>query len=139
VMASDIWMQESGVVGAATASAAPVIEFDVPATPPAPRFLSEDEEPEAMPMVTRVAVQRPAFDDSAEPEPELVGAAARPKFAELEEAPAYNLLPRNHGTDGNGVHAADAHSQPAVAPFTEPGTDAERDLDVPAFMRRLHF
>jgi cell division protein FtsZ len=138
VMASENWMQESGLVGAAK-SAAPVIEFDIPVTPPAPRFLSEDEEPEAKPMVTRVAAHRPAFDDSAEPEPELVGAAARPKFAELEETPAYAVLPRNHATDGNGAHAADAVPQPAGALFTEGGTDAERDLDVPAFMRRLQF
>jgi cell division protein FtsZ len=137
VMASENWMQEP--VGAAVrASAAPVIEFDVPATPPAPRFLSEDDEPEPVP--SRITHRPAAFDDSyAEPEPELVGAAARPKFAELEEAPAYAASTREYGPDGNGVHPSDPRPQPAGALFTEPAVDAERDLDVPAFMRRLQF
>ena len=138
VMASESWMQDAAAIGASK-SGAPVIEFEAPAPPPAPRFLSEDEEPETKPAVTRAAVHLPEFDDSEEPEPELVAAAARPKFAELEESPAYAALPREHAPEGKGVHAADGRQQPVGALFSEAGTDAERDLDVPAFMRRLQF
>ncbi len=85
----------------------------------------------------------PAFDDSyvePEPEPELVGAAARPKFAEMEQESKYTPLPRDFAPDqGNGAHADDTISQPVAALFAEPGQDTDRDLDVPAFMRRLQF
>jgi cell division protein FtsZ len=142
VMAPENWMQEDGspVVGKATP---PVIEFEAPAPPPPPRFMSEDEEPE----VTRVkAPKAPAVanDSYAEQEPELVGAAARPKFAEMEEEPVYSPLPRDYASNlGNGMHAPEASEdrrpQPVGAVFVEPGADQERDLDVPAFMRRLQF
>ena len=65
------------------------------APPPPPRFLSEDEEPEEARPVSRKGRRRPAadpFDDSSM-EPELVGAPARPKFAELAEESAYTPLP----------------------------------------------
>jgi hypothetical protein len=85
----------------------------------------------------------PAFDDSQvepEAEPELVGAAARPKFAEMEQDSKYTPLPRDFAPgQGNGAHPQDTIPQPAAALFTEPGQDSERDLDVPAFMRRLQF
>lgn len=87
----------------------------------------------------------PDFDESfVEPEAELVGAPSRPKFAELSEEPAYTPLPRDFASDmGNGMHAAEtpdhrAHTAP-TALFVEPGAEQERDLDVPAFMRRLQF
>ena len=90
-----------------------------------------------------MAAHRPALDDSCvepEPEPELVGAAARPKFAEMEQDAKYTALPRDFApVQGNGAHAEDTISQPVAALFTEPGQDSERDLDVPAFMRRLQF
>ena len=75
-----------------------------------------------------------------EPEHELV----RPKFAELAEEPAYTLLPKDYGAGGfgNGSHAAVAAEtrggQPATL-FPESDEDEQRDLDVPAFMRRLQF
>jgi hypothetical protein len=44
---------------------------------------------------------------------------------------------------GNGLHAAEPHAeqrtQPVAAFFTDTGAERERDLDVPAFMRRLKF
>jgi cell division protein FtsZ len=146
VMAGENWMQEPA--STAKAVSVPVIEFDVSVAPPAPRFLSEDEEPEeAMPTVHRIAAQRPVVleESQVEPEPELVGAPARPKFAELEEEPVYTPLPRDYASDlGNGAHVAEVmeerRPQPVGAPlFNEPGADSERDLDVPAFMRRLQF
>jgi cell division protein FtsZ len=146
VMATESWMQEGGVP-VVKMSPPPVIEFVAPAPPPAPRFLSEDEEPEpSRPAAPRVMVgQAPAaFDDSyLEAEPQLVTAAARPKFAEMEE-PSHTPLPRDYASEtGNGVHASEAaeerRSQPAGALFAEAAANAERDLDVPAFMRRVQF
>jgi hypothetical protein len=129
-------------------SAPPVIKFEPPAPPPAPRFLSEDEEPEpSRPEAPRVMVaQAPAaFDDSyVEGEPHLATAAARPKFAEMGEEPAYTQLPRDYASEaGNGVHASEVveerRGQPVGALFAEAAANAERDLDVPAFMRRVQF
>jgi cell division protein FtsZ len=84
----------------------------------------------------------PEFEHEShfEPEHEM----ARPKFAELAEEPAYTLLPKEYGTGGfgNGSHAAVAvetrAGQPATL-FPESDEDEQRDLDVPAFMRRLQF
>jgi cell division protein FtsZ len=146
VMAAEGWMQEGGP--GVKVSAPPVIEFVPPAPPPAPRFLSEDEEPEpSRPAAQRgmVAQGPAAFDDSyVETEPKQVAAAARPKFAEMEEEPVYTPLPRDYASEtGNGVHASGAveeqRPQPAAALFAEAAANAERDLDVPAFMRRVQF
>jgi hypothetical protein len=117
--------------------------------------MSEDEEPEfeaadrhrPAPACAESSEshQPSAFDDSyVEPEPELVSAPARPKFAELAEESAYTPLPRDYASDlGNALHAADTmeerRSQPVGTLYGEQGTEQERDLDVPAFMRRLQF
>jgi cell division protein FtsZ len=146
VMAPDNWLREL-----AQPVAAPVqIEVipEPPAPPPPPRFLSEDEEPEA-----EISNETSYFSSSSneeehvsqfEPEAELVAAPARPKFAELDEEPAYAPLPRDYAPGiENGVHVSDPfethRSQPVGASFSENGADGERDLDVPAFMRRLQF
>ena len=68
----------------------------------------------------------------------------KPKFAELAEEPAYTLLPKEYaaGGFGNGSHAAVATEERTTQPatlFPESEGDGERDLDVPAFMRRLQF
>ncbi len=140
VMAPENWMGEP----APTAKAPdPVVE--APAPPPPPRFLSEDDEPEPVrsPAPRVMVAQSSALDDACvepEPEPELVGAAARPKFAELEQETRYIPMPRDFVPgQGNGAHAQDTIPQPVAALFTEPGQDSDRDLDVPAFMRRLQF
>ena len=144
VMATESWMQEGG--SGVKVSVPPVIE--TPAPPPAPRFLSEDEEPEpSRPESPRVMVaQAPAaFDDSyVEAEPQLVTAAARPRFGELEEGPVYTQLPRDYASEtGNGAHTSQAaetgQPQPVGALFAEAAAGAERDLDVPAFIRRSQF
>jgi cell division protein FtsZ len=131
VMAPENWMLEAGEVAAAKPAAPPVVE----APAPPPRFMSEDEEPEPTRPATRVK-SAPDFDDSClEPEPELVGAVARPQFAEIAEEPARTPVSRDYPSDpGNGVQ-----TEPAGALFSEAGQDTERDLDVPAFMRRLQF
>jgi cell division protein FtsZ len=68
----------------------------------------------------------------------------RPKFAELAEEPAYTLLPKEYASGGFGSssHAAVAVEERVGQPptlFPEGEEDAQRDLDVPAFMRRLQF
>jgi len=140
VMAPENWMQDGGAIAAARPAVPPVAE--APAPPPPPRFMSEDEEPEPARPTPRVKAI-PAFDESCpepEMEPELVGAVARPKFAEIAEEPARTPLPRDYASDGgNGVQTEQTVPQAVGALFSEAGQDTERDLDVPAFMRRLQF
>ena len=76
-------------------------------------------------------------------EPELVAAAARPQFAEMAEE-SYAPLPRDYVSDfGPGTRASaqteQAHPQPAAAVFPAPDEESHRDLDTPAFLRRLRF
>ncbi|MFZ0745236.1 MAG: cell division protein FtsZ [Terracidiphilus sp.] len=145
VMAPDNWMREPAPTPAAAA----------PPVPAPPRFLSEDEEGGQ----EEIEAKEPAFFSAAPPtpkndnrakiakpatEPETVSAPARPQFAELAEEPAYTPLPRDYASDfGNGVRGPaapeDHAAQPATAHFSGSGEEAERDLDVPAFMRRLKF
>jgi cell division protein FtsZ len=71
-------------------------------------------------------------------EPELV-AAARPQFAEMAEEPRAPL-PRDYAHDlGNGVRTPEPEPQPASALFTPAASESHRDLDTPAFLRRLRF
>jgi cell division protein FtsZ len=142
VMAPDNWMRE----------AAPTPPEDV--LPAPPRFLSDDEEHDHEEM----EADEPAFFAAASVAPsarvearegritmeaEATGSQTRPQFAELAEEPAYTPLPRDYASDfGNGVRgpsAPDGPAQSAAAPYSTPGEEAERDLDVPAFMRRLKF
>jgi len=113
VMPSDSWMREK----------AP----SVPAAPPAPRFMSEDDDP---------------MDN--EPEPELVGAATRSSRVEIAEEPSFTPLPRDYASDfGNSVRpsssAGDHAPQQNVSPLATSSDHEERDLDVPTFMRRMKF
>jgi cell division protein FtsZ len=133
-----------------------------PAPPPS-RFLSQDEEDEentaqpdemdepaffsaSSPVADPAAIAAPLsdaatsfdadqMDDSATP--------ARPRFDELSEEPAYTPLPRDYAPDfGTGRSPAilDEHrADPSATLFSEPAEDAQRDLDTPAFMRRIQF
>jgi cell division protein FtsZ len=79
-----------------------------------------------------------AEEVESEPEP------ARPQFAEMTEELAYTPLPRDYASDfAGGLHREDALEEPQVQPanslFPEAGGESQRDLDVPAFMRRLQF
>jgi cell division protein FtsZ len=131
VMASETWMRE------AAQSAAP-------AGPGPARFLSEQEDQSS-------EDDEPAFFSAASSPsrrriaegPEPVGVSARPQFAELGEDPAFVPLSRDFSSDFGGAlreaaaeNLASGSVTPAVA---EAGNEAERDLDVPAFMRRLKF
>ena len=71
-----------------------------------------------------------------------MGAPARPHFAELAEDQAYKPLPKDFASEFESAAraSADDHAPQYAAPgVTETGEEAERDLDVPAFMRRLQF
>jgi cell division protein FtsZ len=154
VMAPDNWLKEA---------AAPVPE---PAPAP-PRFLSQDEDQDeetaemsepaffsastqptatAVAVATPVAEAPPALNSPAfhQEEVELVSAPARPQFAELTEEPAYTPLPRDYAPEfGSGMRAPSAaddfQPKPASALFTENDDSNQRDLDTPAFLRRLKF
>jgi cell division protein FtsZ len=124
------------------------------AAPAPPRFMSEVEEMEqpaptptsapapvsaARPETHQAKVEREMkafeelFADTAPIGP------ARPRFAELNEEPVFKPLPRDYATDlGNGVRPSVPAEQP-VGMFAEKREDMERDLDVPAFMRRMQF
>jgi cell division protein FtsZ len=132
-------------------------------TAPAPlRFQSEEEDERENEAMVRLA--EPAFFSASastgaqvsasaaavvvaeEPEPEtdLVATPARPRFAELAEEPAYTPLPRDYASDfssGMRAPAASAFDEQRVPAtlFSASDEETERDLDVPAFMRRSQF
>ena len=81
-------------------------------------------------------------------EAEGVAAPARPRFAELSEAPTYAPLPRDYATEmhphsgsqpdtqwGDALRAP--HSSAAM--FSQEAESEHTDLDVPAFLRRGQF
>jgi cell division protein FtsZ len=136
-------------------------EAAAPAAASAPtRFLSQDEEEEAgdenaafffsssAPAVaTTVSVAAAPAKIVVEAateldrEPERAAAPARPQFAELSEEPAYTPLSEDDASElGNGLRApAEERIQPAAALFSEPGEEAQPDLETPAFLRRFQF
>ncbi len=142
VVAPGNWMREA---------APPPPSAEVAPAPP--RFLSEDEEPGQEEM----EADEPAFfsaavvpsariearDGRITMEAEPAFSATRPQFAELAEEPVYTPLPRDYASDfGNGVRGPAAPDEPTksgTSTYSAPGEEAERDLDVPAFMRRLKF
>ena len=68
----------------------------------------------------------------------------RPRFAELAQDPGSKPLPRDYAPEfaaemPPAAPAEGARDQGAPAVFPDPGAEPDRDLDVPAFMRRLQF
>jgi cell division protein FtsZ len=139
VVAPDNWMREPAQAPAA------------PAAPAPPKFLSEDdasedEADESAFFAAASPASVPSGKTTARPakEPELIAAPARPQFAELAEEPAYTPLPRDYAPDFGKAARGQAPSedqapQSTTALFTGAAEEADRDLDVPAFMRRLKF
>ena len=120
VVAPDSWMREPA-------------QPPITSAPPAPRFLSEedeaDTEDDAQGPVTAAEQAR-----AEEEEPELVAAAPRPRFADaVEEAATRVTLSRDY------TAAAEVQQAAPATPAADPINDPERDLDVPAFMRRIQF
>ena len=152
VVATENWMEE------------PV----QPVAPAPPRFMSQEEEPAedetfffasaTSAISTSVSVMpTPALADEKKAGPyepaEMMSAPARPQFEEMSAEPAYKPLPRDYAAEVSGaaqIQAAEqaaelaAEQEPimraeATALFAEASEEQQRDLDVPAFMRRLHF
>jgi hypothetical protein len=128
------------------------LKEQAPAPEPGPaRFQSQEEDSEE----DTVEAEEPVFfsstaaveDPFPEPEPELVAAAAsRSRFNELNEDPVYTPLPRDYASDfGSGLRGPAMRPpeqngvQDAVSLFPETDEQTQRDLDVPAFMRRSPF
>jgi cell division protein FtsZ len=85
-----------------------------------------------------------ASTDFEPEEMELVAAPARPKFAEISEEPEYKPLPRDYSTEFVSTMRApvsldEYRAQPAATLFRDAGEEAQRDLEKPAFLRRLGF
>jgi cell division protein FtsZ len=142
-------VEEAPVVSVPVMAPENWLKEPVPEPGPA-RFQSQDEDPEE----ELVEEDEPVFFSSSaaaeepfpEPEPELVGVAARAKYQELAEDPVFTPLPRDYAAEfGSGLRspamrAPEAHgTQEETSLFPEPDEQAQRDLDVPAFMRRSQF
>jgi cell division protein FtsZ len=138
-----------------------------PAGPPAPpRFQSEEEDREeerieagepvyfsassaAVPQNSSAAAATAKTSGDSEFRARIeaeLGAPSRPRFAELAEEPVYTPLPKDYASDfpamARGAAKAAAEEPRTIAGtalFTGPDEEAERDLDVPAFMRRAQF
>lgn len=136
VVAPDNWMRES--------------EAQSPVVPTRPRFQSEEESGSELSATLSASERHPASGNavesavSADSDSTEERSRLRPQFAELSETPAYTPLPRDFASDlGDPVqNAAVVAIQPEAAAtslFAEQGTETDRDLDVPAFMRRIQF
>jgi cell division protein FtsZ len=135
--------------------------------PGQPRFLSQDEDGEeeqmeadeepfftsSAPVATgvlatagaSVAVQPVVVAGRFNAESfEPVAQPARPKFAEMDEEPAFTPLPRDYAPDfGSSLHAGlavdEEPAQTASALFDDADEAAQKDLDYPAFLRKFKF
>ena len=145
VVEPDNWMQEPA------------------AAPAAPRFMSQDEdereetEEPGEPVFFSASAPGAADESMTVPQPvaetetsfnpeelEPVSEPARPQFEEMAEELAYTPLPRDYASDFAGnVRGQEGQEEPSVQPvhslFPESDEESQRDLDVPAFMRRLQF
>lgn len=134
VVASDTWMSEE--------PAAPV--------EPSARFLSEEEEPPApamhfssqAPAVATTVTVAPAPVAVLEPEPALRQPEPEP-MVEVEHGPiepAHDYAAEFPPVLRNEVRVELTSEQPAESLFPETNeSEPQRDLDVPAFLRRLQF
>jgi hypothetical protein len=138
--------------------------LDDPAPTPAveaggPRFQSQDEDPEdesmdagepvffaaSGPVTSSIkVVGPPSIMEEVNQNEEFMDPPARPRFAEMAEERTSTPLPRDYASDFGSAVRPPAPKEESDAPepdvqFPESKEAAERDLDVPAFMRRLPF
>jgi cell division protein FtsZ len=135
-------------------------EQEPQAAPAAPRFLSETEDetenaeepiffasaaPGVATTVTVAAAPATANDYAKEygVERESVSAAAESRPSIVEAAVEAKPAPRDYASEftesQRSVKEPDESTQGGPALFAEPGAAQDRDLDVPTFLRRLHF
>jgi len=139
------WLQEPAALATATAP---------------PRFMSQDDEEEEEPgegiffsepepavvHPIRVAVPIAEADPSFEPVSfEREPVAVKSQLDEMDKSidePAYTPLPRDYATELAGNlrgPGEELNNHPTPSLFPEANEESERDLDVPAFMRRSQF
>jgi cell division protein FtsZ len=117
VVAPDSWMREPAQPASASSAA--------------PRFLSEEDEAETE--ADKPGSVTAAEQARAEEEPELVAATPRPRFADMVEEAATRVAVSSEYT------ATEVQLAVPAVPAAGSADDTERDLDVPAFMRRIQF
>lgn len=97
-------------------------------------------------VATKVAYEPPAAyaAPGREPDGESLASPAAPQFAELVEEPLYRPLsvdyagePAPNPRDQGEPEESGAASGSSL--FPESGEESQRDLDVPAFLRRVRF
>jgi cell division protein FtsZ len=135
VVAPESWMREPEPLGAAAAVM--------------PRFQSEEESAtESETHASRETVLDAPVDADLAGIGSLHAAdgalRSHAQAREIDTAASYTPLPRDfaQGLGDAVVNVAAVATQPETSGaslFTEPSEDSERDLDVPAFMRRLQF
>jgi cell division protein FtsZ len=120
-----------------------------------PRFMSQDEETEeedvkadeafyfsassSATISTTVNVMgAPGAAEEAEELSESGGNSA-PRFKEMVDDPGYKPLPRDYASEFASEPREAASREEAPTVFPDPGAEPDRDLDVPAFMRRFKF
>ncbi len=164
VVAPDSWMREP----AAPAQPALELESALEPEPelesePAPaRFMSQDEDEQdqegadggglifasAAPAVATTVTFTPLSADAVpdlESSQEIPAAPpVAPQFTDLVEEPLYTPLPVGYAeVRTHKPHSQSEPEEPGAAPspslFPENGEDLQRDLDVPAFLRRVRF
>ncbi len=157
VVAPDSWMREPARKPEPEPEPEPA-----PAPEPVPaRFMSQDEDERdeagadgdaffftlsAPAVAATVTVAPPAADaiPNFEPAQETPTAPAAPQFAELVEEPLYTALPEDYAAEpARNPRGQDEPEEPGAAPapslFPQNGEELQRDLDVPAFLRRVRF
>jgi cell division protein FtsZ len=130
------------------------------AAPATPRFLSEEEEataPAGEPIFFASAAHRVATTVTVSAAPAMssieytnefgsgkAGAPAEARPAVMEASAESRPAPRDYASEfTEPQHSiqepAESSAQASSALFAEPGAAPDRDLDVPTFLRRLHF
>jgi cell division protein FtsZ len=147
VVAPDNWMREPAQEPAAAAPA--------PSVPAAPRFMSQDEDEgrpheeafffsSAAPVVaTTVTVAapmaRPEAGGASEPAPQMKAAPLSTHFDGYSALPLRDVAEDSTLGAGGAMEQTEPSTSPATSLFAQNNMEAERDLDVPAFLRRSQF
>jgi cell division protein FtsZ len=153
VVAPDNWMREGEKEPQSKVEAEP----ERAEAPAPPRFMSQDEDagtddaffyssavPPVATTVTVAAPSRAAAESAVETEDRANAAASRIEDFDAEfnqePAPEQALFEPAHPVhEAAGLAVEEMNESSAEQLFDEPQGQPQRDLDVPAFLRRLHF